>query len=207
MTQFNPKKAFVLILAAFIGILLWSALRFAFMPEKQVTHFHANFAMFINGTRVDLTDDQYMEDVQGCKPEYVKIQPEERTHLHNNNMDVVHVHDDGVTWGHFMSNIGFAFGNNYLATDKGIIYVNGQGRTVKYILNGEQVENPFNRLMASEDRLLISFGYETVPQLLQTQYSVVAADAHEHNEHPDPGSCSGAISLSFKEKAWKALWY
>lgn len=188
-------------------LILVVVLRFVFMPEQQVTHFHANYAMFLNGKRIELSDDKYMEDVAGCKPEYLDILPEERTHMHNNNMDVVHVHDKGVTWGHFMANIGFGFGNNYLAVDDGRIYVNGQGRTIKFILNGEQVENPYNQLIKSEDRLLISFGYETVPQLLQNQYSVVAADAHEHNEHPDPGSCSGDIELDFWSRLKKALWY
>lgn len=162
--------------------------------------------MFLNGKRIELSDDKYMEDVAGCKPEYLDILPEERTHMHNNNMDVVHVHDKGVTWGHFMANIGFGFGNNYLAVDDGRIYVNGQGRTIKFILNGEQVENPYNQLIKSEDRLLISFGYET-PVQLNAQYEIVADNAHEHNEHPDPGSCSGDIELDFWSRLKKALWY
>ncbi|MGE3279090.1 MAG: hypothetical protein AB7J40_04890 [Candidatus Altimarinota bacterium] len=188
-----------------LGIMLISLVRFFFMPGHAVTHFHANFAMFINGERVDLTDDKYMEDVQGCKPEYIKVQPEERTHMHENNHDVVHVHDDGVTWGHFMANIGFAFGSSYLITDEDQIFRNENGRTVKYILNGVQVNNPFNRLMQSEDRFLISYGDESVDQVLSEQFSVVAADAHEHNEHPDPGSCSGTIELGFWEKLKKAV--
>jgi hypothetical protein len=163
--------------------------------------------MFINGQRVDLTDDKYMEDVQGCKPEYIKIKPEERTHMHENNHDVVHVHDDGVTWGHFMSNIGFAFGSNYFINDANQVYQNGPGQSVKYILNGIQVDNPFNKLIQSEDRLVISYGAESVEQVMENQFSVVAADAHIHNEHPDPGSCSGAINLGFKDKLLKALWY
>jgi hypothetical protein len=163
--------------------------------------------MFVNGQRLDLTGDKYMEDVQGCKPEYIKITPEERTHMHENNHDVVHVHDDGVTWGHFMANIGFAFGSDYLINDENQVYKNGSGLSVKYILNGIQDQNPFNKLIQSEDRLVISYGPETVDQVLNTQFSVVAADAHIHNEHPDPGSCSGAISLSVTDKLWKSIWY
>lgn len=188
-----------------IGVLAISLVRFFFMPQAEVTHFHANFAMFILGQRVDLSDDKYMEDVQGCKPEYIKITPEERTHMHENNHDVVHVHDDGVTWGHFMSNIGFAFGPTYLITDDQKIYRNTGSTTVKYVINGVQVDNPFNRLIESEDRLLISYGNESLDSIMNNQFSVVAADAHIHNEHPDPGSCSGAIELGFWEKLRKAI--
>lgn len=203
----HSKKPALFYLGALAAVILFVGIRLAFMPETTATHFHANFAMFLNGKRIDLSADKYMEDVAGCKPEYLDIQPEERTHMHNNDMNVVHVHDKGVTWGHFMANIGFAFGKNYLATDDERIYVNGQGRTIKFILNGEPVENPFNQLIKSEDRLLISFGYETIPQLMKDQYSVVASDAHEHNEHPDPGSCSGAIELGFWDKVKKAIWF
>lgn len=190
-----------------IGILALTVTRFLFMPMPEVTHFHANFAMFVDGQRIDLTDDKYMEDVQGCKADYVKITPEERTHMHENNHDVVHIHDDGVTWGHFMSNIGFAFGENYLIDDENMMYRNEPGKTMKFILNGTQVANPFNKLIGSEDRLLISFGSESLEEVMNAQFSVVASDAHEHNEHPDPGSCSGSLELGLKDRLWKALWY
>jgi len=202
------KKTTAFLLAGILlGVTAVTLLRFFFMPGQEVTHFHANFALFILGQRVDLSDDKYMEDVQGCKPEYIKITPEERTHMHENNHDVVHVHDDGVTWGHFMSNIGFAFGPTYLITDDQKIYRNTGSTTVKYVINGVQVDNPFNKLIQSEDRLVISYGSESVEQVMNDQFSVVASDAHVHNEHPDPGSCSGEIQLGGWDRLKKSLLY
>lgn len=188
-----------------LGVVIFSSLRFFFMPPVTATHFHANFALFIDGQQFDFSGDKYMEDVQGCKPDYLPLLPRERTHLHNNEGDAIHVHDRGVTWGHFMANVGFDFGKTYLVSDEGTLYVNGN-KIIKFILNGKEVENPFNKLIESEDRLLISYGVETVEQAMN-QFSTVASDAHEHNEHPDPGSCSGAIELDFWTKVRKAVWF
>jgi hypothetical protein len=189
-----------------VGVTFFTLVRIVFMPSVMATHFHANFAVFIDGKQFDFSADKYMEDVQGCKPDYIPLLPQERTHLHNNEGHVLHVHERGVTWGHFFANIGFDFGKTYLVTDEGTLYVNGN-KTIKFILNGESVESPFNKLIGNEDQLLISYGVETVEGISKTQFPSIANDAHEHNEHPDPGSCSGAIELDFWGKVKKAVWY
>jgi len=49
-----------------------------------------------------------MEDIVGCSITG-KISARDRVHLHENNGDTIHVHHDGVTWGHFFSNNNIAF--------------------------------------------------------------------------------------------------
>ena len=77
----DDVKTRALLLGTVIGAVGLALLRFLFVPLPEPVHYHANFAMFIDGARVDLTGDTYMEDVAACKVDPSKIFPEERTHL------------------------------------------------------------------------------------------------------------------------------
>lgn len=195
-----------LLIGILIGVFGLVALRLVFANNELATHYHANFAVFVNGEKLDLTDDKYMEDVEGCKPDYVPLLPEERTHMHNNEDVVAHVHDEGVTWGHFFQNIGFSLSDTSLTTDDGAIYTNQGNRTLKFIVNGEQVDQLANTLIGNEDQVLISYGTEAVEQVISDQFAVVEDNAGYHNEHPDPGSCSGEIEADWKTKLRNAFW-
>ena len=65
------------------------------------------------------------------------VLPTERAHLHGNNPDVAHVHHEGVTWGHVLANLGFGVREEYLVLDRGRMYTAGEGRTLKFVLNGQ----------------------------------------------------------------------
>lgn len=177
------------------------------MPETRATHFHANFAVFVEGERIDLSDKKFMEDVSGCRPDYLPMQPKERAHMHNGEDTVAHVHADGVTWGHFFANLGFTFGKSYLVLESGEMVRPTGTKTLKFILNGGLSDDPFNMLIATEDWLLISFGAESIDRVTRDQWLMIPSTAKEHNAHPDPGSCSGVIEMSFWGKVRKAVWY
>lgn len=193
------------LIGTLLGAFLLILARVLFANADIATHHHANFAIYINGEHLDLSDDKYMEDVSGCKPDYVPLLPEERVHMHNNEDIVAHVHDEGVTWGHFFANIGFSLSDSALITDEGAIYTDQGNRTLKFIVNGEQVDSLANMLIESEDQVLISYGSESLEELLSTQFSQVADNAAYHNEHPDPGSCSGEIDYGFWEKLKRTI--
>jgi len=63
-------------------------------------------------------------------------------------------------------------------------------RTMKFVLNGEEVPDPLKELIHSEDTLLVSFGNED-SATLQKEYSEIPEDAGEYNEKYDPASCGG----------------
>lgn len=189
-----------------IGVLWFVLLRFLFAPLPDAIHYHANFAMFIEGERVALTADEYMEDVSACKVDPNKVFPEERVHMHENNQDIVHVHHGGVTWGHFLANIGFAMGDDYLITDARDILLNEGTRTLKFVLNGMVVPPVHNRLIESEQRLLISYGNETAEEVLESQFPQVASTAGEFNASYDPAGCSGHGQLGLWDRVKYAVW-
>jgi hypothetical protein len=187
------------LLGVLVGVLLLAGYRFAFAPPEQPTHFHANFALFVDGRRVDLTGDRYMEEVGACRASET-VQPTERVHLHNHDADVVHVHHQGVTWDHLLINLGFGAGDKYLALDDGRVLAAGAGKTLKFVLNGQPQFSVRNVLIRSGDRLLISYGSEPEAEVVRTQYPRVASSAEEFNREPDPAGCSGPTAPTFGER-------
>lgn len=190
-----------------VGIVGLGTARFLFVPPEEAVHHHANWAIFVNGVRVDLTGDVYMEDVAACYATGGEVTPASRVHMHGGNADVVHVHHGGTTWGHLLSNLEFGSGTGYLATDSGEIYRNGEEGTLKFVLNGRGLSAAHNEVIRSEDRLLISFGPETLEEIVETQFSQVASSAGEFNLEQDPATCSGGHQpLGFMDRLKAAFW-
>lgn len=197
----------LLLVGALAGVLVFGAVRLAALPAAPVVHYHANWAVFVDGQRLDLADERYMEDVVRCKMDPTQVEPEDRVHMHNMNADVVHVHHAGSTWGHLLANLGFGIGDDYLFTDTGQRLTETPGRTLKFVLNGQEVSSIRNLLIRNEDRLLISFGPETAEEVTQTQFSQVASTAGEHNTQPDPAGCSGPAGESLADRLRRAFWF
>ncbi len=177
-----------IVLLAFLG--LWYLIGYVYSGLKFIPpHFHANFMMYIDGERVDFSDDKYMEDVSGCSLSGL-MYPKDRAHLHENNGDTIHIHDDGVSWGHFFANNWFTFGSNYIALDDERVLTDTAENKVTYVLNGKIVDNPFNILITSEDRLYINYGNQDEQSIIDAS-SFVSDNAGEYNAKYDPGSCGG----------------
>lgn len=192
----------ILLLGFAIGVLSLAAFRFATVQPPEAVHHHANFAVFIDGERLDLSGDRYMEDVASCAADPNAVRPEDRIHLHDNNHDVVHVHHAGATWGHLMANLGFSLGEDHLIADDGRRFFDGEeGRSMVQVLNGMPVPSAHNRAVRSGDRLVISVGTEDPDEVLGRLYPRVAANAAEYNQRADPAGCAGAHGpLTFSQR-------
>lgn len=199
------RYAVLLLIGAVAGILLLGGLRFAFQPHEHGVHYHANWAVVIDGERLDLTGMRYMEDVFQCSVDPNLQRPEDRVHMHEGNHDIVHVHDAGVTWGHLLANIGFSVGDDFLETDRAR-YVEGEAGTLKFVLNGAEVPSIRNLPIGDRDRLLISFGPEAAEEAASNQFAVVESSAAEYNTLPDPASCSGQAEPTVGERLRQAFW-
>jgi hypothetical protein len=183
-----------------VGILSAFLVRFA-LVDAHVVHYHANFALYVDGQR-DLFDNfTFYEEVAACSTE-ANFDPKSRTHLHGNVNSVIHVHDAGVTWGAFFANIGYIVSDSYLEsrTDQ---YVEPSYR-VRFVLNGQEVESIYNRTIESEDRLLVDVSRSNNEDIM-TRYNSVPNDAEESNATPDPASCSGAHGESLMERLRRTL--
>lgn len=197
-----------LFIGLIVGVLALGTARFLLVEPAPAVHYHANFALFVDGQRLDLTGGRYMEDVTACAADPAGIRPQDRAHLHNNDADVVHVHHGGATWGHLFANLGFGLGDSFLILDDGRRFFEGEeGRSIKFIVNGQQVLELQNRMIRSEDRVLVSVGPESPNQVLASQYPQVESNAGHFNEVSDPAGCAGAMrTLTLGEKIRNAFW-
>ncbi len=172
------------------------------LVEKTETHYHANFAVFINGEREKFESFTYYEEVSACTGDHFN-QPSTRTHMHDQVSHVVHVHDKAVTWGNFFENLGMTLGNRVLDAS-GRTLVDGSSGQLRFILNGKTVESIANEVIKSEDVLLIDFGSDS-ENVLEERFSEITADADEYNKRQDPSSCQGGKSESFSERLKRTI--
>jgi len=199
-------SALALLTGLVIGVLAIGLARFAFAPWQHPVHFHANWAVYIHGERLDLSDQRYMEDVLACAAGE-QVHAAERVHMHNGVDHVIHVHHEGVSWGHLLQNLGFAVGRDFLILDDGRALTPGPAGTLKYVLNGFEVDDIRGRLILPGDRLLISYGTEPADAVLAEQFPLVPADAAAFDEMPDPAACAGATHLGTGERLRRAFWW
>src|SRR4051794_34250581 len=101
----NP--VFLLVTGAILGALVLLGIRFfSYSPEH--VHYHANFAVYLNGAREEFKGSQYYQEVNVCSADGNISLPQQRTHMHENINSVIHVHDHAVTWGQFFNNLGWS---------------------------------------------------------------------------------------------------
>lgn len=178
----------IIALIGFVAGVIWLvALRFL-MVVPQHTHYHANFAVYVNGEREEFDSYGYYEEIAACSSEY-GLNPRGRVHMHDRVNDVVHVHDTQVTWGHFFANLDWAVGSSFLKTDQGM-YQPTPERVLVFVLNGARVSRIDNRVIGVQDRLLVSYGAPATD--FMAQYRAIGNPASEFDKKPDPASCSGS---------------
>ncbi len=184
-----------------LGAFWLFAIRFVTIKNNEV-HYHANFAVFVEGKRLTFDSPLNYEELQSCGGNDLD-NPRTRTHMHQPDNDVVHVHDNAVTWGDFFANLGFVAGDSVFKTDRKL-YVDGQGVSINYLLNDQPVKTIANRVISSEDALLVSIG-GTDKQELQNQYSQIELTADEFNDSHDPATCSGGQEISLYDRLKKSI--
>lgn len=165
---------------------------------RQPVHWHADFAVFVNGERFDFN-----------KPEFISKEGEEKNpwvHIHDPRPTVVHVHREQTTWDEFMRSLGFELTDSKLVLPDGTAYESGSGGTLKFYVNGVRVGSIMFEPIADLGRVLISFGPESDSQVWESQVPAVTDQACIPSElcldripavpEPEPctkssGSCTG----------------
>jgi hypothetical protein len=196
MKKFTQKQLLSLGLAFFLGIFWLFAMRFVLIDKKEV-HYHANFAVFVDGERLPFDRFTFYEEIESCGGDDIN-NPKIRAHMHDKVNHVVHVHDNGATWGHFFANLSYVNGDTLFKTDSGT-YVEDDTTEIRFLLNNEEVQTTANRHIGDEDVLLVSIGSPT-DEDLQNQYEQITQDAAEYNEKDDPSSCSGGKPFTLGER-------
>ena len=201
------RPALTLAAGIVIGAVALGVARLLALPTEHGTHHHANFAVFVNGRRLDLTAARFMEDISKCKADPMQQDPVDRAHLHNGDHDVAHVHAPATSWANLFTNLQMALGNDWMVLPTGEALRPVGDKSLRFVLNGVPVDGIANRAIRSKDRLLVSYGAESPDELMSTQFTAVKNNAAEFNEKPDPSSCSGPHEPTLGERLRMAFWF
>jgi len=201
MKRFNRKQLLSLGLAFFLGAFWLFAMRFVLLDKKEV-HYHANFAVFVDGERLPFDTFTFYEEIESCGGLGVE-NPKIRAHMHDQVNHVVHVHDNGVSWGHFFANLSYFNGDTVFKTDSAT-YVEDDDTEIRFLLNDKEVQTTANRPIGNEDVLLVSIG-DPSDEELQSQYDQIERNAAEYNEKDDPSACSDGKPFTLGERFKSAI--
>lgn len=191
-----------------LGVLVVFGIRFATYSPPEHNHYHANFAVFINGEREEFKQPKYYEEVAICSTGTGITMPQQRAHMHDNVNAVVHVHDHATTWGQFFENLGWNIGPDFIQTADGTLYKEDDTNKLHLVINDQDytgITNLTNMVIEDRSRVLISFG-EQNKESLDEQFDTVANNALRYNETTDPASCSsGHETGSFGDRLRSVL--
>ena len=203
-TRFLKTKWSFLALGLLFGAIVILGIRVAAYSPPKGTHYHANFAVYINGQREPFEGMNYYEETAATscsisEAEAPENTPMSRVHLHGNVNDVVHVEDSRVTWGNLFTVLGWNVGNDYVAT-RNAIYQNNDQSKVTYILNGKKANDISNVVISDQDKLLVNYGNQA-SETVQHEYDGIQNKALKSDQSKDPASCgSHGNSTTMKDR-------
>lgn len=131
---------------------------------RQTVHWHADFAVVINGEQVDFGQPQYISTAEDEKSIYA--------HIHDPRHTVVHVHYEQTTWAEFFESLGIQLGDGVLTMDDGTRYVNNDTAKWHYVKNGVLIDTLRFTDIGNLDRVLFIYGDETGQEALDAWVNV-----------------------------------
>ena len=135
---------------------------------RQAVHWHANFAVFINGEPYDFDDPRMVvEDSDD---------PRHNVHIHEPRYTVIHIHREQSTWDEFFKALEWRLTDTCLTIIDGEEYCTSETASLKFVINGVRVDSIRFQDITDIDRVLISYGSETDEELM-AQFNLVGDDA------------------------------
>ncbi len=180
-----------------IGVVALLTIRF-FTYAPTHSHYHANFALYINGQRQAFSDPSYYEAAGAACNLKEKMTPQERVHMHDGVNDVVHVHDQTVTWDQFFQNLGWAVDSQFIKTRDQLL-VTDAAHKITFWLNGQPIDNVSNRVIPDQSKLLIDYGGTSKDSLWQ-EYNSIADTAAKYDNSKDPKSCGSQTTPTIHDR-------
>jgi hypothetical protein len=130
-----------------------------FTYYEDEVHVHADFLIYINDKKIDLTDVKYQSSTEQILHKNV--------HLHDGEDNVVHRHAEGITFAEFLGSIGFTLTNDCLTTDDGERFCDSEETVLTLYVNKEPYSNITSYIPQEEDQVLLYYGTKNNPNLNQ----------------------------------------
>lgn len=170
----------------FAGVLAF--MRFTNNQTPDAIHLHADFKIYLNGQAYNFTQDKYMSS----EGHHLS----ERTHLHDMNGNIIHVHAFGVTLGEFFNSLGMKFNSTCFRLDNGTEYCNVVENKLMMFVNGQENSQMEKYEPKDLDRILVTYGSNE--NEIQNQINSVTDVAciyslkcPERGSPPNESSCIG----------------
>jgi len=158
-----------------------------FADSDEEVHVHSDWVLHIDGITFDLSDDKYQSGNMQVLHEHI--------HLHDNNDDVIHRHDHGVTLGAFFNSLGFTLTNECVTTDTGEEFCSDDTSELMVFVNDERLDDFKDYVNQEEDKILVYYGgsedTEKITELLLsvTDKACIYSGTCPERGTPPPESC------------------
>ena len=124
-------------------------------------HVHAAFAVKLNGTKLDFSDNKYQ-----VKSRFM--------HVENGDGDTLHRHATGVPVAEFFKSIKMNVTDSCFTNDNGTKYCSNGKENLEFYVNGNKTKSIADYVFNDDDRILIEYGdspiqvKQDLDQLLQS---------------------------------------
>ncbi len=119
------------------------------------THEHFDFALHVNGAKIDFTQAKYQEKEKPDAPVGIN---NPYVHFEDGEGSVAHLHKKTVQLGYFLQSLNMKLTNDCLTTDDGKELCGDDKNSLKVFVNGRRQVPFVNYEMKDLDRVLVSFG-------------------------------------------------
>jgi len=134
-------------------------------PQEEY-HAHADFAVFVNGEKLNFSQKQFMHEEACGKPgeqHIIDLNTDEgrkdAAHLHDLNGNVIHFHHENATLALFFQNLGFSLSKECLQTPQGR-FCNTESKKLKVFKDGLQIQDFGKFVPQDSDKILVTYGSE-----------------------------------------------
>jgi hypothetical protein len=174
----KPKtwKLLVIMLMLGLGLYFFLSLQKPAYGAMGSAHEHSDFKLYINGQAYNFSQAKYMTEtdnsggVENCATGSVFA------HMHDLDGNLVHKHATGATWGYFFSTLNITLSPDCIAMDMGEKYCSGNGKTLRFFVNGKEVHGLADYEIHNLDKVIITFGNET-DEGIATQIATITDEA------------------------------
>ena len=108
-------------------------------------HVHAAFAVKLNGTKLDFSDNKYQ-----VKSRFM--------HVENGDGDTLHRHATGVPVAEFFKSIKMNVTDSCFTNDNGTKYCSNGKENLEFYVNGNKTKSIADYVFNDDDRILIVYG-------------------------------------------------
>ena len=192
-----------------LALLVIAASAFIFLQPKVgafgSTHEHADFAVFINGEKIDFSQAKYQtklpDDPTACGD------TSKLAHLHAGKGNIAHKHATGVTWQYFFSTLNITLEKNCITIGNydNLLCSNKESK-LRFMENGKEVDELGE--IKDLSKVLISYGSENLTQQLThvtDEAKLQSKGASCAGEGSHPASQGNFNSTLFSDEYFKAI--